>query len=157
VGEQRHLADAVEIQLFDLRADDLDELRIDVERRDRLHLRLLGEVLRHVAERAADFEHRQVAGAAGPEPAEERVQIERSALLLEREIEGSARSLARDEHLDHALAVAGRMIGPTVHGEHAAVAEILDAVVETGHRSEYSGAGQVFLATTSSMWPSSRS
>ena len=65
---------------------------------------------------AADFENRQATGAACPEPPEERIEVERRAQLLEREVQRGAIALPRDEHLDHALAVSrvGWYVRPSI-------------------------------------------
>ena len=138
VGEEPHVPHAAEPKLVDVRAGDLDELWVGVEGVDRRDLALLGQVLRHVAEGAADLQHGEVAGAARAEPAEERVEVQRTARLLEGEIERRPLLLALDEHLDHALAVARRRVGAPLQREHAPITEIVDAILQIGHRREYS-------------------
>src|SRR6266446_5985440 len=124
VPEVRDLADAAEAELRHLRTDDGDERRIGVERGDCGDFRLIGEVLGHVAKRAADLEDRQVAGTARAQVAKERTEEVRAPRLLVGKVRRRAGGpLALDQHADYALAVPRDVLAP-VHHKHTTIAEI---------------------------------
>ena len=64
VGQELHVAHATEPHLLDLHPHHGREGGVRLEGNDLPHQGLLGEVLRDVAERAADLEHAEIAGAA---------------------------------------------------------------------------------------------
>jgi len=135
VGEEPHVAHPLEGHLLDLEPDHGREGRIRVEGDDLAHLGALGEVLRDVAEGAADLEDVELAGVAAAEIGEERVEEVMAASLFVGEVLGRARrSLALHEHLDHAGAVGRRIVAP-VHREHAAITQVLETVGRLAHRS----------------------
>ena len=128
----------VESLLLDLGAHDVHERGIRVETVDLRDLGLLGQVLGHVAERGADLEDRETARAAAPQVAQERIEEEARALLLEREVErGAPGPLALDQQPDHAGAIAG-LVRPPVHREHAPVSEVRQMEGRLAHREQYS-------------------
>src|SRR5712692_3794033 len=86
-----------------------------------------------MAEGTADLEHREIATAARAQIGEERAQEVTSPCLLVGEIRRSAQgALALHEHAYHARAVDRRILPPG-HGEHASVAQVLEAVEGLGH------------------------
>ena len=140
IAEEAHLAHLLEAQLLELDPRHRREGRVRVEGRDVGDLGLLVQVLRHVAEGAADLEDGEVAGARGPEVPEERAQEVAAARVLERQVEGgAARPLALDEHPQHALAVGG-LVCPPIHREHAPIAPVDERVRRDrlAHAAEYS-------------------
>src|SRR5256886_5557228 len=152
VREVGNLADAREPELLHLGARERDERRVGVERVDAGDLRLLCQVLRHVAERAADLEDGKTARTVRAQPAEEWPEEMRAARLLVREVRWGARdALALDQHANHPLAVARRILA-AIDGKHAACPEVHDAI-RLAHREQYSVSA--FQATTSNMWPRS--
>ena len=128
VAEQPHVPHAGEPELLDLGADDGHEGGIGVEGRDLPHLGLLGQVLRDVAERAADLEHREAVPAPRAQVGEEPGQEVPAPRLLEGKVLRSAQgTLALHEHAHHARAVRGGIVPPGDR-EHASVAQVLEAV-----------------------------
>src|SRR5919106_644363 len=150
--QMEHFAHGSQPELVDLRACEVHEGRVGVERAEGGDLRLLGQVLRHVTERAADFEHAQLADTARPEVGEQRAQEMAPPRLLEVEVQRrTPDTLAVHQHADDARAVARRVLA-AAGLEHAAVAEGYDA--KRLHRRLSCHARR---AITSSMWPSRRS
>ena len=121
-----HLAHGAEVQLLDFRARELDECGVGIEGADHGRLGLLGQILGHVAEGAADLQHAQSARAARAQVGEQGPQKQRAARVLEVEVQRRAMgALAVDQQADHASAVA-RGVGAAPCFEDAAVAEVDD-------------------------------
>src|SRR4029453_13762269 len=140
VGQELHVAHATEPHLLDLHPHHGREGGARLEGTDLPPQGLLGEVLRDVAERAADLEHAEIPGAAAPQIGEEGVEEMVSPRRLVDEVLGSAHgALALDEHLDEPGAVRRRVVA-SAHAEHAAIAQVFEAVRRLAHRLEDSSA-----------------
>src|SRR5207244_869513 len=111
---------------------------------------LLGQVLRDVAERAADLEHREAVPAPRAQVGEEPGQEVPAPRLLEGKVLRSAQgTLALHEHAHHARAVRGGIVPPGDR-EHASVAQVLEAVGGLFRHAPQDSSGDDRLTTSAS-------
>ena len=133
VRQLLHLAHTAQAELLDLRSH---ERGIRVEAVHARHLGLVGDVLGHVAERAADLEQRELRRTTRPQPREQRAQKQLAARALEVEVERrTVLALALDEQAQDPLAVV-RAVVASGDGEDAVIAAIDDVEGTGRHHGE---------------------